>query len=334
LAKELNPKLKHKIRRNLFSIAFFFLLAFSPVFISSDFYLTVLIYLGINIILVTGLILLMGYAGQISLGHAALYGVGAYTSAYLSTRLNLSFWLALPLAGLSAALIAFFLGLPSLRLKGHYLAMATLGFGEIAYIFFNEAAGITGGVNGFIGIPSPSLFFLDFSSPRVYYELVLFLVFLSLILAKFIVRGHQGRSLRALHAGEVAAESVGINTALNKLFIFSLSGFLAGLAGSLYAHYTCFISPSSFSLSFSILLVAMAVVGGLKYLSGGVLGALFLTILSEFFRAYQDYSLVLLGLTLIMVVVYFPDGLSFLFNQFLNKSGGKDKKCRYFEWRS
>lgn len=305
------------------SIAFLFcaLIASLPIFITNDFYLTILIYLGINIILVEGLILLMGYAGQISLGHAALYGVGAYTSAYLSTRLGFSFWLSFLAGGFSAALIAFLLGLPSLKLKGHYLAMATLGFGEIAYIFFNEAAEITGGVNGFIGIPSPRLFSLDFSSPRIYFELVFLVVLLTILLAREIVRGHRGRALKALHSGEVAAESVGINTAQSKLFIFSLSGFLAGLAGSLYAHYTAFISPSSFSLSFSILLVTMAVVGGLKYLSGGVLGALFLTILSEFFRTYQDYSMVLLGITLIIAVIYFPEGLSFLFNRVLNKLG-------------
>lgn len=316
--------LSRKINKKLIIIFLWALIAFIPIFITNDFYLTILIYLGINVILVEGLILLIGYAGQISLGHAALYGIGAYTSANLSARLGFSFWLAFLISGLFAALIAFLLGLPSLRLKGHYLAMATLGFGEITYIFFNEAAEITGGVNGFISIPSPKLFGFDFSSPRIYFELVLIVVFLSLQLAKKIVRGHQGRALKALHSGEVAAESVGINTAKSKLFIFSLSGFLAGLAGSLYAHYTTFISPSSFSLGFSILLVTMAVVGGLKYLSGGVLGALFLTILSEFFRAYQDYSMVFLGFTLIIAVIYFPEGLSFLFHQVLNKLGWRE----------
>ncbi len=284
-----------------------------PLLTQDSFYLTILIYLGINLILVLGLTLLMGYAGQISLGHAALYGVGAYVSAYLSTKLSISFWLCLFIAAIFGGIAAYFIGLPALRLKGHYLAMATLGFGEIMSVLFAELRDFTGGVSGFLGIPSPTFFGLDLSYPERYFYLTWFWVFAVFLLSLNLAYSQKGRELRALHDSEVAAKAVGINVSRHKIFIFVLSGFFSGLAGSLYAHYTNFISPESFTLTFSIILVTMVVLGGMRHIWGGVMGAVILTVLMEYFRSFQDYSLILSGLLLILLSIFAPEGIFSIF---------------------
>lgn len=295
--------------RLIFGLAIVAVVGLLPLVMSNSFYLRILILVAINLILVTGLNLLMGQAGQISLGQAAFFGIGAYSSALLAMKGHLSFWLALPLAALISGLIAFLIGMPTLKLKGHYLAMATLGFGEIVYILLLELRQVTGGPDGVIGIPAPAIgkFLLD--TPGSYYYLVWTVALLLFLVALNITRSRVGRALRALHGSETAAEATGIDTSRYKVKIFVLCGVYGGIAGSLYAHYISYISPESFVITLSVVLMTMVVVGGATRVWGAFIGASVLTILPEYLRAYQDYSLVFYGSILVLVMIFMPQGI-------------------------
>ena len=289
-------------------LALFIALGTLPLFLD-DFLLTICVFIGINVIIVFGLSLLMGYAGQISIGHAGLYGLGAYTSAIISTRLHVNPFFTIFAGALVAGAVAYLIGLPALRLRGHYLAMATLGAGIIIQISFSEFAGLTGGPSGISMIPPFSIGKFIFDQTSSYFYLVLAAVILTLWLSLNIVRSQKGRALRAMHQNETAAASVGIDIERQKLFIFTLSGVFAGLAGGLYAHYVTYVSPDTFGISLSILLVTMVVIGGAESLPAAALGAVLVTIVSEYFRQYQDWSLFLFGMTLVLVIIFAPRGL-------------------------
>ena len=289
-------------------LALFIALGTLPLFLD-DFMLTICVFVGINVIIVFGLSLLMGYAGQISIGHAGLYGLGAYTSAIISTRLHVNPFFTILAGALVAGAVAYLIGLPALRLRGHYLAMATLGAGIIIQISFSEFAGLTGGPSGISMIPPFNIGKFIFDQTSSFFYLVLAAVILTLWLSLNIVRSQKGRALRAMHQNETAAASVGIDIERQKLFIFTLSGVFAGLAGGLYAHYVTYVSPDTFGISLSILLVTMVVIGGAENLPAAALGAVLVTIVSEYFRQYQDWSLFLFGMTLVLVIIFAPRGL-------------------------
>jgi branched-chain amino acid transport system permease protein len=263
---------------------------------------------GIYIILAVSLNLIIGYAGQVSLGHAAFYGIGAYASALTALHWHFPF----PLAALSAMLVAggcgMALGLPTLRLKEDYLAIVTLGFGVIIDLVFLNLD-ITGGPDGLPGIPSPVLFGLSFGSAGLFLIIVAVGVGLSLILTWRLVASYHGRALRAIRDHEATAQVMGINTPAYKVAIFTLAAALAGLAGSFYAHYITFISPESFGLHTSILILAMVVLGGMGSLPGSVLGAVILTALPELLREFQSYQDLLYGALLVGLLVLRPEGL-------------------------
>lgn len=285
------------------------LLVLLPLVLRNDYYLSLLNFIGIHTILVVGLNLLMGYAGQISLGHAAFFGVGAYTSGILTATYGVNPWLALA-AGLTlAGLLAFLIGIPALKLRGYYLAMATLGFGVIVYIFFVQAQRLTGGPSGLSGIPSLSLPGFAFHTPLRLYGLIWGTTLSLLALSAGLVDSRLGRALRALHDSEAAAESLGINTQRLKLLIFVWSALYASLAGSLYAHTLNFIAPSSFDIMFSIKLVTMVVVGGMASIWGSLLGAGVLTVLPEILVVFHDFEVVIFGAILMVVMIFLPRGL-------------------------
>jgi branched-chain amino acid transport system permease protein len=288
---------------------FALVLALLPLVLRNDYYLSLLNFIGIHTILVVGLNLLMGYAGQISLGHAAFFGVGAYTSGILSATYGVNPWLAMA-AGLGlAGLLAFLIGIPALKLRGYYLAMATLGFGVIVYIFFVQAQRLTGGPSGLSGIPSLSLAGFAFHTPLRLYALIWGATLGLLALSAGLVDSRLGRALRALHDSEAAAESLGINTQRLKLLIFVWSALYASLAGSLYAHTLNFIAPSSFDIMFSIKLVTMVVVGGMASIWGSLLGAGVLTVLPELLVVFHDFEVVIFGAILMVVMIFLPRGL-------------------------
>jgi branched-chain amino acid transport system permease protein len=281
-----------------------------PVVAENDYYLTVLIVAGLNAILVLGLNLVMGYAGQVSLGHAAFYGIAAYTSAILTTT-----WRWPVPAGILAGVVvtvavAALIGTPTLKLRGHYLAMGTLGFGLIVYIVLNEATGLTGGPSGLPGIPRLTLAGWTVEGDRAYYYVVWVAVLLAFLLAQNLVRSRAGRALRAIHTSEAAAAGLGVDTARYKLWVFVLSAGYAGIAGALYAHYVTFVSPTSFGFHASVQLVTMAVLGGMASLWGSVAGALFLTVLPEVLRALEDFDILVYGAILILCMMYLPGGLA------------------------
>lgn len=275
----------------------------------NPYYVGVLIFLGINIIITIGLSLLMGYAGQISLGQAAFYGIGAYTTGILTTKLQMPIIASFPISLLFTVLIAFIVGIPTLRLKGHYLAMATLGLGEIVHIVFNELIPLTGGPSGFGNIPIIRIFGIDLDNDYKYFVFVWAFVALILFLSLNVINSRMGRALKAIHKEETTASTIGINTARLKLFIFVLGAGYASIAGFLYAHYITFLSPGSFGLGFSILLVTMVAVGGMENIWGAIIGTTVLTILPEYLRFFNDFDILIYGVILMSIMLLKPEGL-------------------------
>jgi branched-chain amino acid transport system permease protein len=260
------------------------------------------------IILAISLNLIIGYCGQVSLGHAAFYGLGAYASALVTIHWQFPFFLALLVAAFVAALFGLGLGIPTLRLKDDYLAIVTLGFGVIIDIVLLNL-NITGGPDGLTRIPPPTLGGVNFRHKGEYLLLVAFFVISTLLLVYRLVHSRHGRALKAIRDHEVTAKVMGINAAAYKIAIFTLSAGLAGLAGSLYAHYITFINPESFGLHTSILILTMVVLGGMGSIGGSVLGACTLTVLPELLRRFADYQDLIYGALLIAMLIWRPQGL-------------------------
>jgi branched-chain amino acid transport system permease protein len=275
----------------------------------NPYYVGVLVFLGINLIITMGLSLLMGYAGQISLGQAAFFGIGAYTTGILTTKLNFPVFVSFPASILLTVLIAFIVGIPTLRLRGHYLAMATLGLGEIVHIVFNELIPLTGGPSGFGNIPVIRILGLGLDNDYKYFVLVWAGVAFVLFISLNLINSRVGRALKAVHKDDRAASTLGIDTARLKLAIFVLGAAYAGLAGFFYAHYITFLSPGSFGLNFSILLVTMVAVGGMENIWGSMIGTAVLTILPEYLRFFNDFDILIYGVILMSIMLLRPEGL-------------------------
>lgn len=284
-------------------------LGISPFFIRGDYYLSIMIFMGINAIVVMGLSLVMGYAGQISLGHAAFFGIGAYCSGVLTVKLGFPVLLAILSGIFLSAIMAMAIALPTLKLKGHYLAVATLGFGEIIYIIFNELLEITGGPSGLSGIPSITLLGHSFTGGIPYFYLVWVITILLLIFSLNVIHSRVGRALRGIHGSDLAAMSMGINVSSLKVQIFVLSAIYASIAGSLYAHFVTFISPPTFGLFVSILFLMMVVIGGGENIWGALFGAGILTVLPEYLRVFKDFDILIYGAILMAILLFMPEGL-------------------------
>jgi branched-chain amino acid transport system permease protein len=280
-----------------------------PLALSSPYYLSILVFVALHGLIAVGLSLLMGYAGQISLGHAAFYGMGAYASAILTTRAQISPALSALLACLLTAAVAYLIGLPTLRLRGHYLAMATLGFGEIVYVVMTAWIGLTGGPSGIGNIHRLSFLGFVFDTDLKVYYLSWAVLLAALLCSLHLIHSRVGRALRAIHSSETAAACLGIDIARYKVAVFVLSAVYASLAGSLYAHFVTFVSPESFGISFSILVVTMTVLGGRMSVWGALLGAAILTLLPETLRAFKDYDILAYGAILLLAMVFLPRGL-------------------------
>ena len=277
---------------------------------------------GVSAIVALGLNLLTGCAGLISLGHAAFLAVGAYTSGILVTRLGLPFWMALPLAGLFSGGIGVIVGLPALRLKGLYLALATLAFQFILEHVVVHWEGLTGGPNG-MAVPRPALGPFDLETDiRFYYLTAAAALLLGTGMAN-LMRSRFGRALVAVRDSDVAAEAVGVNLARYKTMAFGISAAYAGVAGGLFAHYLGYIGPDHFTVLLSIEYIVMIIVGGLGTILGSVLGAAFVTLLPEVLRfledvvrhyhpqlVFPDLRSMAVGLFLILVIAFEPEGLA------------------------
>ncbi|MDY6839228.1 MAG: branched-chain amino acid ABC transporter permease [Thermodesulfobacteriota bacterium] len=273
-------------------------------------YLDVMVFVGIYSIVAMGLCLLMGYAGQISLGHASFFGLGAYISGVITAKYGINPWLCILLGMGVSAVVATIIGGPSLRLRGHYLAMATLAFCIIVTVVFNESIPWTGGPDGLAFIPGISIMGWALDSVLKYYYLVWTIVFLVLFLCLNIIRSRVGRALRSIHGSELAANALGVNVDKYKIYVFVFSAVVASIGGSLYAHYLNFINPASFDLFVSIKLLIMIILGGMHSLWGAVVGAALITFLSyEWLHFFEDAEVMIYGAIILIIVIFLPGGL-------------------------
>ncbi|MBP8954115.1 MAG: branched-chain amino acid ABC transporter permease [Armatimonadetes bacterium] len=282
--------------------------------------------IGLYAIMSLGLCLLLGYAGQASLGHAAFYGLGAYTSAILTTRYHTNPWLAMGAGIALTSAVAVVIGRPALKLHGHYLAMATLGFGVIVQIIFHEGGDFTGGFGGIAAIPPLRFGSLAIKGDTLNFLLIWALTILALAISANVVHSRVGRALRAIHDSEVAAQACGIDVSRFKLMVFVLSAMFASVAGSLYAHYIGFISPDPFGLTFSVQLIVFVIVGGSRSVWGALLGAALMTIVGqqiERYEAIKDLNTVMYGLMMILFVIFMPAGLADVIRRATDRIGRK-----------
>lgn len=290
-----------------------------------------LIRIGILTIVLVGLNLLMGYAGQISLGQAAFYGIGAYASAIMTTLasrhdvlpvVSRSWWwpwLAMLVGMVITGGFAYLIGKPILRLRGNYLAMATLGLGIIMYILFREGEGFTGGNDGIAGIPRLAIGSFKIWPIQRYYFLVWAAALVVIVIALNIVNSRVGRALRSIHGSEVAANTMGVNTAKYKSQVLVVSAVFASLAGSLYAHFQALIAPTPFGFVASVELVVMSVVGGIASIWGAPFGVALIYVVREILRARLhavlhgaggEHEMIVYGIIVVVIMIFMPEGLS------------------------
>lgn len=295
------------------------LLLIIPLVAESNYLYSTLVIIGLYAIIVQGLGILMGYAGQVSFGHAAFFGLGGYTAAIISTRFHWPTLLALLASAILPGIIAGLIGRQTLKLRELYLALATLSFGILVHIFFNEGGELTGGPSGMSGIPNLSIGSFEFDSDQKFYLLVWLILLMLLIGIYNLVHSRTGRALCSIRESEYAAENAGIDCARLKLQAFVFSALLAGLAGGLYAFYVSFISPSPFSFHTSVQFVLMAVIGGLGTFWGPVIGAVVVVALNELLReivpllipgAGGEYQIIIYGVILVGLMIFQPKGLS------------------------
>jgi branched-chain amino acid transport system permease protein len=284
------------------------ILALVPLILRNPYTLGLLNLIGLYVIVVLGLNLFIGFAGQISLGHAAFFGLGAYGSAILTATYGFPAWPAMILTAGVMALAALILGVPTLRLTGHYLAMATLGFNYVVDIIFIQWDSVTGGPSGFSGVPPLSIGGLTFDSDFKFHYLVWTFALVALTLCLNLVRSGVGRGLSALAQDEVAADTLGVDVRRQKISVFVLSAVMASVAGSLYAHYFGYVNPDAFNIFKSLDLVIMVVVGGLGSVWGTLFGAAFITLLPHFLGFMASYTDILHGVILVIILLFLPQG--------------------------
>lgn len=309
-------------------VIFIVLIALLPIVVTTQYVFTLLILLGIYSIITIGLSLLIGYAGQISIGHAAFYGIGAYMSAVLTTKFNMSAWLAIILGMMTTFLIAYFVGVRVLKLKGHILALATIAINIIVYTILNGWTEMTGGALGLGGIPKLNFLGIDLGNQVNFYYFVWIIVTLVIIFSGNLIRSNVGRILRSIHDSETGIEALGIQVSKYKVLIFAISATYASLAGSLYAHYIQFISPSTFNVPFSILLLVMVMVGGVHSIWGAMIGTVAITFLNEGIRYIShnylhvsgEVEIIVYGFVIVVMMIFMPNGFVSLFDRFQKRN--------------
>ena len=289
--------------------------------------ITALLY----VVLALGLNIMIGLGGLLVLGYIVFYGVGAYTYALLNHHFGLNFWLALPLGGIFAMIIGVLIAIPVLRLRGDYLAIVTLAFGEIFRIVMENWNALSFGPSGIANIPRPTIFGLDFNisqSTTLTYYIILAFVVITIFVVRRLENSRLGRAWVAMREDEIAGEAMGIDMWKTKLTTFALSTFWAGVAGVIFAGKTTFINPASFTMMESILVLCMVVLGGMGSIPGVITGALIITLLPEYLRAFSELRMLIFGAVLVLVMVFKPDGMIPAIRQkyeFKGISGSKKK---------
>lgn len=320
-------------------LLFALLVIIFPFIITESFYITKATYAGIYTIVAVSLGLLMGFAGQISLGHAAFYGVGAYTTAVLTTTYDFNPWISLIFSLLLPGIVAYIIGFTMSRLSGYYLAMATLAFGIIVHVLLVEWKSVTKGASGLYGIPKIQLFGYTLTQGIAYYYFAWAFALIIIIISLNIINSRIGRALRSIHGSEVAASAMGVDAGKYKMQVFILGAMFTGLAGWLMAHMSYSISPTSFTLETSIIFLAMVVLGGSISVWGAVIGALLITLIGIIVKLLgehisfitSDFEHVLYGLILMLVVIFLPKGLFPSLMDLLQKKLVNSKKMKVSE---
>ncbi|MEW6275182.1 MAG: branched-chain amino acid ABC transporter permease [Bacillota bacterium] len=280
-----------------------------PVIISDPYYHSVLVTTAIFVILALSMDIIVGYIGELSLGHAAFFGLGAYVSAILTKNLHYSFWAGFLAAIVIAGAAGYIIGFITLRLKGAYFAIVTLAFAEILRLVASNWINLTRGPMGIPGIPFPKLFGWELSSGLVYFYLVLFFVLLSVILIIRLVNSPAGRAFLAAREHEDLARSVGINTYQFKVLGFTIATMMAAAAGSLYAHFFRFVGPDLLGIYYTSTPLLMVFIGGRASIAGPLVGAVIFSVLPEFLRMAGSLRMVIFALVLIVSVIFMPQGI-------------------------
>lgn len=280
-----------------------------PFIITDKYILHIIIACFIYSCLALSLNLIIGLSGQFSLGHVTFYGLGAYITALLMMRLNMSFWLALLISAVCVGIVGCLLALPTLNLRGDYIAVVTLGFGEVFRLILVNAIDVTRGPMGLPNIPKPSIGSFVFDSKIKFYFLGLVIMILVIIFMKRLTASGFGMAMLSMKEDEIAASAIGINPVKYKLWAFVIGAVIAGVMGSFYAVFMGFISPSSFQYSESISMVSMVVLGGLGGIPGSIIGAVVLTILPEALRTFSQYRMIIFGAAMVIMMIFKPNGL-------------------------
>ena len=284
-------------------------MATAPLLTENAYMIHLLSLAGIYSIVAMGLNLVFGYTGQISLGHAAYFAIGAYTSAILTSTFQLPFEIGVLAALILSVLLGFLVGTPSLKLEGAYLAMATIGFGEIVKMLLVNWEGLTGGPAGISRLPHPTLLGTTFSSPAMKLYLIIGFTCIAFVLYYNLIRSHYGTRFVAVRDSSKAAAAMGIDVKRVKICAFTVSTGFAGVAGSLYAHLNRYLAPDAFTLGESINFLIIVVVGGMGTVLGPFLGAGLIVYLREILQSFKDYNMLIYGLLLMVLMVFMPRGL-------------------------
>lgn len=296
------------------TVGFAALLLAMPAIVRSDYYMHIVILMGIHIMLVCGINMIQGFAGCVTLGHHAFLGIGAYTAALLALRVGMPWWLDLILGAVMAAIIGLVIGAIALRLRGPYFVIITMAFAQIIGIIVLNWVDFTRGAMGLRGIPVPriaipGLINYEFQSKTPYYYLVLLLSSLAVFAVYRFANSRVGRATTAIRENRDLAESVGVNSTVYLIIPFVLATFLAGLAGGFYAHYVTFISPDLFRFSWMVSMLIMLISGGPGTIVGPLIGSLIFTMVPEWLRFAEQFRLPIFGLMLIVIVIFLPRGI-------------------------
>ncbi len=311
------------VNRQNIAYSLLVLLVLAAPFLFSTYLVHIGVFILINAIAVIGLGVLGGFAGQVSLGQAAFYGIGAYTTALLSTRYNLPIGISILAAPLLAGMIGYVIGRPTMRVAGLYLVMITIGINEITRLVLLNWIDFTNGPQGVKGIPAPMLAGINLRNSTWYFYIALAVLVLIILLTQRLIRSRVGMYLQALGDSEIAARMIGVDTAGVKTLAFVISAVWAGLAGALYAHYIGYIHPDNFKLEVSVLFLTMAIFGGQRSIPGMLVATAALTGATEYLRSIGEYRMVAYGFLLLVGMIYMPDGIVPYFVDLFRRKWGR-----------
>jgi len=280
-----------------------------PFVIRDGLILSVMIYIMLYSILSMGDMVILGYGGMLNMGHTAFYGVGAYISALLAIHTELPFIACFFIAGVAAGLFGFILSVPCLRVSADFLGLITLAFLELFKAVVTNWVDVTRGPMGLVGIPPASIFGFEFNTQERFYYLIFIILIAVYFVLNRLMKAPFGRALQATRVDEIGARAVGIDVNKHKVYAFVVGAAVAGLAGSLFAHYVGFIGPNSFALDATFLVTQMCILGGLGSLKGAIFGAAFLTIMPEIIRPLAEYRVGVGGVIMLLVILIRPQGV-------------------------